>query len=103
MLLAELREEVVQVGLEALRRGVVHGTAGNMSIRDPETGLIAISPSGMPYPAVTAADVVLVDEHGAVVDGARKPSSERRSTRWSTASGRTSGRSFTPTPITRRW
>ena len=40
-------------GLEALARGVVHGTAGNMSIRDPETGLIAISPSGIPYPDVT--------------------------------------------------
>ena len=76
MLLAEQREQVVRVGLEALERGVVHGTAGNMSIRDPETGLIAISPSGMPYPTVTAADVVVVDERGEVVDGARKPSSE---------------------------
>ena len=76
MLLAELREQVVRVGLEALERGVVHGTAGNMSIRDPETGLIAISPSGMPYPTVTAADVVVVDERGEVVDGVRKPSSE---------------------------
>ena len=76
MLLAEQREQVVRVGLEALERGVVHGTAGNMSIRDPETGLIAISPSGMPYPTVTAADVVVVDERGEVVDGVRKPSSE---------------------------
>ena len=76
MLLAEQREQVVRVGLEALERGVVHGTAGNMSIRDPETGLIAISPSGMPYPTVTAADVVVVDERGQVVDGVRKPSSE---------------------------
>ena len=38
MLLERLREQVVQVGLEALARGIVHGTAGNMSIRDPETG-----------------------------------------------------------------
>ncbi len=76
VLLAEQREQVVRVGLEALERGVVHGTAGNMSIRDPETGLIAISPSGMPYPTVTAADVVVVDERGEVVDGVRKPSSE---------------------------
>jgi L-fuculose-phosphate aldolase len=76
VLLAELREQVVQVGLEALARGVVHGTAGNMSVRDRETGLIAISPSGIPYPEVTAADVVVVDEEGAVVEGRRKPSSE---------------------------
>ena len=76
VLLESLRDEVVQVGLEALRRGIVHGTAGNMSVRDPKTGLIAISPSGMPYPTVTPADVVIVNGQGAVVDGARKPSSE---------------------------
>ena len=76
MLLEGLRQEVVDVGLEALDRGVVHGTAGNMSVRDPESGLIAISPSGMPYPTVTAADVVVVNDQGGVVDGTRKPSSE---------------------------
>jgi len=76
MLLEHLREQVVQVGLDALARGVVHGTAGNMSIRDPETSLMAISPSGIPYPTVTAADVVVVNDRGQVVDGCRKPSSE---------------------------
>lgn len=76
MLLESLREQVVQVGLDALERGVVHGTAGNMSVRDPETGLIAISPSGMPYRDVTPADVVIVDVDANVVDGRRKPSSE---------------------------
>jgi L-fuculose-phosphate aldolase len=76
MLLGNLREQVVQVGLEALERGIVHGTAGNMSIRDEESGLIAISPSGMPYPTVTAADVVIVNDQGEVIDGRRKPSSE---------------------------
>jgi L-ribulose-5-phosphate 4-epimerase len=76
MMLEDLREQVVRVGMEALRRGIVHGTAGNMSVRDSGSGLIAISPSGMPYPAVTAADVVIVDGEGGVVDGRRKPSSE---------------------------
>ena len=76
MKLRKLREEVVAVGMEALERGIVHGTAGNMSIRDPKSGLIAISPSGMPYPTVTPEDVVIVDEWGNVVEGRRKPSSE---------------------------
>jgi L-fuculose-phosphate aldolase len=74
--LADLREQVAQVGMEALARGIVHGTAGNMSIRDPESGLIAISPSGIPYPDVTPADVVIVNDAGDIVDGRRKPSSE---------------------------
>src|SRR5262245_64225535 len=76
VLLKELREQVVQVGLEALAAGIVHGTAGNMSVRDPESGLVAISPSGMPYPTVQPQDVVIVDLDGRVVDGVRKPSSE---------------------------
>lgn len=76
MLLKKLREQVVEVGMEALARGVVHGTAGNMSVRDPASGLIAISPSGMPYPTVRPKDVVVVDDHAKVVAGKRKPSSE---------------------------
>jgi len=76
MLLEDLRRQIVAIGREALALGIVHGTAGNMSARDPETGLIAISPSGMPYPAVTPADVVVVDDQGKIQDGDRKPSSE---------------------------
>jgi len=76
LLLEDLRRQVVAVGLEAMERGVVHGTAGNMSVRDPASGLIAISPSGMPYPTVSPADVVIVDDQGEKIDGKRKPSSE---------------------------
>lgn len=76
MMLEALREEVVRVGREALQRGIVHGTAGNMSLRDDATGLIAISPSGIPYPEMTAADVVIVNALGEVVEGRRRPSSE---------------------------
>ena len=76
MLLAELREQVIEAGMEALRRGIVHGTAGNFSIRDRESGLIAISPSGIPYPKTTPSDVVVVDDDANVIDGHRKPSSE---------------------------
>lgn len=76
MFLAELREQVVQAGLEALNLGIVYGTAGNFSVRDPETELIAISPSGMPYPAITPADVVIVNQDGEIQEGERRPSSE---------------------------
>ena len=76
MLLQELREQVIEAGLEANRQGIVHGTAGNFSIRDPQSGLIAISPTGMPYGSMTAADVVIVDTDCRIHDGLRKPSSE---------------------------
>lgn len=76
MLLAEHRERIVRAGLDALERGIVYGTAGNFSEFDADAGLVAISPSGMPYTEVTAADVTVVDLQGAVVDGVRRPSSE---------------------------
>jgi L-ribulose-5-phosphate 4-epimerase len=76
VLLEDLRRQVVQAGLDALAAGIVHGTAGNMSVRDPASELVAISPSGMPYPSVRPRDVVIVDLDGKVVAGKRKPSSE---------------------------
>lgn len=76
MLLPQLREHVIEAGLEAHRRGIVHGTAGNFSIRDAESGLIAISPSGMPYGQMTPADVCIVTADGSVRDACRRPSSE---------------------------
>jgi L-ribulose-5-phosphate 4-epimerase len=76
VLLAAQRNRIVQVGLEALNRGIVHGTAGNFSERDSESGLIAISPSGISYRMVGPADVVVVDVDANIVDGTRRPSSE---------------------------
>ena len=76
MLLPQLREQVIEVGLEAHRRGIVHGTAGNFSIRDDATELIAISPSGMPYGQMTPADVCIVTVDGSVQEACRRPSSE---------------------------
>lgn len=76
MLLIEQRKRIVDAGLEALRRGIVHGTAGNFSERDRETGLIAISPSGILYPDTTIEDIVIVDLDANIVEGHRKPSSE---------------------------
>jgi L-fuculose-phosphate aldolase len=65
---------------EAARRLVldrlVTGTAGNVSARDPATGHVAITPSGLPYANMAAEDVVLVDASGALVDGDWLPSSE---------------------------
>jgi L-ribulose-5-phosphate 4-epimerase len=76
MMLAELRQEVVDTGRACLALGIVHGTAGNFSRRCADTGLIAISPSGIPYPETTASDCVVVSLDGTIIEGARRPSSE---------------------------
>ena len=76
MLLIEQRKRVVAAGLLALDRGIVYGSAGNFSEIDREAGLVAISPSGIPYDEIGAGDVVIVDIDGTIVDGHRRPSSE---------------------------
>jgi L-ribulose-5-phosphate 4-epimerase len=67
--LRELRAELV----DALRRleagGLVTGTSGNVSARDPATGLIAVSPTSIAYDRLEANDVAVVDETGAHVEG----------------------------------
>ena len=76
MLLSQQRQQIVDYGLKMIRSGLTTGSGGNLSILSPEDNLIAISPSGIDYDAVTAADVVVVDRAGQQVEGERKPSSE---------------------------
>jgi L-ribulose-5-phosphate 4-epimerase len=76
MLLPALREEVLEANLELVRRGLVLYTFGNVSGISREQGLVAIKPSGVPYESMTAADIVITDLNGTIVDGQLNPSSD---------------------------
>ena len=41
--------ELVAIGLRAIREGLTTGTGGNFSVCDRESGLMCITPSGIPY------------------------------------------------------
>jgi L-fuculose-phosphate aldolase len=56
--------------------GLAVGTAGNISARLPDEGLIAITPSGAGYDAISAADVCVLRLDGRAVDGRLLASSE---------------------------
>lgn len=56
--------------------GLCKGTSGNISIYEPETGYMAISPSGLGYFDTKPEDVVIMDLNNNIIDGNRKPSSE---------------------------
>ena len=56
--------------------GLTVVSGGNVSARDPGSGLIAITPTAMVYGTMSAGDIVLVDPAGDVVDGPLLPSSE---------------------------
>ncbi len=75
-MLSELREELRKTAYEMLQAGLVEGTDGNVSARDPETGYVAITPSGMSYDEITADDIVVVDVDHKVIWGENNPSSE---------------------------
>jgi L-ribulose-5-phosphate 4-epimerase len=76
MLLEQLREIVWKCNLELPRNGLVKMTSGNVSGRDPESGLVVIKPSGVSFEALTSADMVVVDIDGRVVEGHLKPSTD---------------------------
>lgn len=76
MLMQEERELIVEYGKKMSAARLSTGTSGNLSIYDPEKGLMAISPSGIDYFSTKPEDVVLMDLEARVADGARKPSSE---------------------------
>jgi L-ribulose-5-phosphate 4-epimerase len=71
-----LRKQVLEANLSLREHGVVTLTWGNVSGIDRDTGLVAIKPSGVPYEAMTAADMVVVDLEGNQVEGERRPSTD---------------------------
>ena len=79
MRLAALREQLVELHAELPRNRLVVWTGGNVSVRDPDTGLVAIKPSGVRYDDLTAASMVVVELDGTIIEGGRKPSSDTAS------------------------
>lgn len=70
------RALIAEYGRKMSAAGLSHGTAGNISIYDRETGLMAISPTGVNYFDTTPEDIVIMKLDGSIVEGTRKPSSE---------------------------
>lgn len=71
-----LKQQVCQANLDLQRSGLVILTWGNVSGRDPDTGLIAIKPSGVSYATMRPEHMVVVDLAGNVVEGMLRPSSD---------------------------
>jgi L-ribulose-5-phosphate 4-epimerase len=76
MLLDQLREIVWKCNLELPKNDLVKMTSGNVSGRDPDSGLVVIKPSGYSYEEMTPDHMVVVDLEGRVVEGCLKPSTD---------------------------
>ncbi len=78
-MLEALREEVYTLNLELPKNGLVAWTGGNVSLRDPQTGLVIIKPSGIRYEHMRPDQMVILDVEGKIVEGELKPSSDTAS------------------------
>lgn len=75
-MLEQLKEELVQLHLELPKNDLVRWTGGNVSARDPETGLVVIKASGIRYEDMRPQHMIVMDLDGKRVEGAFKPSSD---------------------------
>lgn len=71
-----LKEECLAANLALPKTGLVDLTFGNVSVADPERRVFAIKPSGVDYDKLTAADMVILDFDGNLVEGDLRPSSD---------------------------
>jgi L-ribulose-5-phosphate 4-epimerase len=78
-MLEKLKQELYELHMELPKNNLVSWTGGNVSGRDPETGLIAIKPSGVRYEALRPEHMVVVDQGGNVIEGVLSPSSDTAS------------------------
>ncbi len=79
MLLPKLRAEVCELHAELPDNSLVAWTSGNVSGRDPESGLVVIKPSGIKFRDLRPENMVVVDVDGKLVEGTHKPSSDTAS------------------------
>lgn len=74
MLLAEQRTAIARTCRELERTGLVVGTSGNVSVREGD--LVAVTPTGVPYPDLEPGQVGLHHLDGTGADAPLKPTSE---------------------------
>ena len=73
------KKQLIEAAQEMERKGLVVGTAGNISLRLKDPGgreLLAITPSGRYYDSLKVDDIVVVDFAGQKVEGELKASIE---------------------------
>ncbi|HMA93203.1 MAG TPA: L-ribulose-5-phosphate 4-epimerase [Polyangiaceae bacterium] len=75
---ADLKQQAWQANMEIPRRGLAIYTFGNVSAFDEGRAVLAIKPSGVAYEVLTAADLVVLDLDGKVVEGKLRPSSDTK-------------------------
>ncbi len=74
MLAETLRSEVLETAKALKKHGLVWMAGGTVCAREPETGHVVVTPSGMSYDDLSPADMIVTDIDMNVLDGAWRPS-----------------------------
>lgn len=74
--LMRLKQELIDGAAQFASIGLAPLTQGNLSLRDPGSGHVLMTPHDFPYDQLTTDDVLVLDLAGAVIEGAREPSHE---------------------------
>ncbi len=69
MLLELQRIQIIEYCRKLIASGLTNGTAGNASIYDKETNLVAISPTGINYDTLEPQDVSIITLEGNLIEG----------------------------------
>jgi L-ribulose-5-phosphate 4-epimerase len=75
-MLDDLKQRLVRLHLELPENRLVAWTGGNVSARDPASGLVVIKASGIRYPDLRPEHMIVLDAAGRIVEGRLQPSSD---------------------------
>ncbi len=74
MILEELRAHVLQTALLLPKYNLVWMAGGTVCARDPQTGYVVVTPSGLDYERLTRDDMTVTDMEMNLVEGKYRPS-----------------------------
>lgn len=73
----DYKQRLIQAGKQMLEKKLTVETWGNLSLRDPASGLVYLTPSAMAYHTIEPEDVAVMDLQGNLLEGRRKPTVEQ--------------------------
>jgi L-ribulose-5-phosphate 4-epimerase len=76
MLYQSFREEVFSHANQMVADGLAYGSQGNISLFDYRSGIVAITPSALPYRSMQPKDICILDLEGTLIDSPWRPTSE---------------------------
>ena len=74
MILEELRTQILQTALLLRKYGLVWMAGGTVCARDPQTGYVVVTPSGLDYERLSPEDMIVTDMEMKPVEGKFRPS-----------------------------